>query len=77
MHNRGTIIDMGANAHFSPDRDHFENYEELDKSETSTIRTADGHIFHALGKGDYTIYLLFTKDGIHASISITNGQSRL
>lgn len=54
---RGIIIDQGASVHFSPEREKFLNYRELSSSSMSSVRTADGHTFQALGKGDLSVDL--------------------
>ena len=51
----GIIIDSGASCHFSPDRSKFQNYKEFTSQEP--IRAADGHTFHAIGKGNIQIHL--------------------
>ena len=46
----GEILDMGASIHFSAEHERFINLQPITPSDTSLVRTADGHLFCALGK---------------------------
>ncbi len=50
----GELVDMGASRHFSPARSKMINFVNI---KPTPIRTADGHSFDAIGRGDYVTYL--------------------
>lgn len=64
-----TIIDCGANHHYSPDREKFKDFVEI---APEPIWTANGSICYATGKGNLETVLPMGKDQPPTKVTLTN-----